>query len=322
MMTASSSSTELPTALPDDVIDLAVASGRCRRFGDPALLPHTLRGGRQARQLTGHDRRPGGRSRDFRAILAVERPADGIVGEEHGTTNGDADWLWVIDPIDGTKSFITGRPTFGTLVALLYRGRPVLGVIDQPIVGDRWVGAIGRQTILNGQPAHVRACPALDRATVNTTSPDLFGPDDYAAFRRVATGVKLTMYGGDCYAYGLLAAGFVDLVIEAGLKLYDYAALVPVVEGAGGVMTDWSGAPLGSRSDGRVVAAEMPPPTPKRSPVWVRLNSVDSLIFVSLSLPFSRRHLVRSFSCSRLERRAPLPRPRALRPGNVRHADP
>ena len=89
----------------------------------------------------------------IRAILAVERPADGIVGEEHGTTNGDADWLWVIDPIDGTKSFITGRPTFGTLVALLYRGRPVLGVIDQPIVGDRWVGAIGRQTILNGQPA-------------------------------------------------------------------------------------------------------------------------------------------------------------------------
>jgi histidinol phosphatase-like enzyme (inositol monophosphatase family) len=254
MMTASSSSTELPTALPDDVIDLAVrladaAGSVIRRY---YRTPFAVDDKSDNSPVTIADREA---EAAIRAILAAERPADGIVGEEHGTTNGDADWLWVIDPIDGTKSFITGRPTFGTLVALLYRGRPVLGVIDQPIVGDRWVGAIGRQTILNGQPAFVRACPALGRATVNTTSPDLFGPDDYAAFRRVATNVKLTMYGGDCYAYGLLAAGFVDLVIEAGLKLYDYAALVPVVEGAGGIMTDWSGAPLGSRSDGRVVAA-------------------------------------------------------------------
>ncbi|QQP90026.1 histidinol-phosphatase [Skermanella sp. TT6] len=191
----------------------------------------------------------------IRSILAAERPDDGIVGEEHGTTNPDAEWLWVIDPIDGTKSFITGRPTFGTLVALLHRGVPVLGVIDQPIVGDRWIGVEGRPTTLNGKAARVRACPTLGRATLNTTSPDLFGQHDFTAFRRVADEVKLTMYGGDCYAYGLLAAGFVDLVIEAGLKLYDFAALVPVVQGAGGIMTDWTGAPLGPGSDGRVLAA-------------------------------------------------------------------
>jgi len=191
----------------------------------------------------------------IRAILTIERPEDGIVGEEHGTTNADADWLWVIDPIDGTKSFITGRPIFGTLIALLHRGRPVLGIIDQPIVGDRWIGAAGHRTTLNGAPAQVRACPSLASATINTTSPDLFGAQDFAAFRRVADGVKLTMYGGDCYAYGLLAAGFVDLVVEAGLKLYDYAALVPVIEGAGGIMTDWEGRPLGRGSDGRVIAA-------------------------------------------------------------------
>jgi histidinol phosphatase-like enzyme (inositol monophosphatase family) len=259
-MTASSPSTE-PSAdlsdsaiLPDGVTDLAArladaAGSVIRRY---YRTPFAVDDKPDSSPVTIADREA---EAAIRAILAAERPDDGIVGEEHGTTNGDADWLWVIDPIDGTKSFITGRPTFGTLVALLYRGRPVLGVIDQPITGDRWVGAVGQPTTLNGKPAHVRACPSLGRATLNTTSPDLFGADDYAAFRRVATAVKLPMYGGDCYAYGLLAAGFVDLVIEAGLKLYDYAALVPVVEGAGGVMTDWSGAPLGRGSDGRVVAA-------------------------------------------------------------------
>lgn len=191
----------------------------------------------------------------IRAVLAEEQPGHGIIGEEHGATNAGAEYVWVIDPIDGTKSFITGRPMFGTLVALLHRGRPILGVIDQPIIGDRWVGAAGWPTTLNGQPARIRPCAHLAQATINTTSPDLFSADQYAAFRRVATKVKLTMYGGDCYAYGLLAAGFVDLVIEAGLKLYDYAALVPVIEGAGGIMTDWTGAALGAGSDGRVIAA-------------------------------------------------------------------
>jgi inositol-phosphate phosphatase/L-galactose 1-phosphate phosphatase/histidinol-phosphatase len=243
--------------LPDDLVTLAahladVAGGVVRRY---YRTPFAVDDKADNSPVTIADREA---EAAIREVLTVLRPGDGIVGEEHGTTNGDADWLWVIDPIDGTKSFITGRPIFGTLIALLYQGVPVLGVIDQPIVGDRWIGAAGRQTTLNGAPAQVRTCPELRSATLNTTSPDLFGADDFAAFRRVADSVKLTMYGGDCYAYGLLAAGFVDLVVEAGLKLYDFAALVPVIQGAGGIMTDWEGRPLVRGSDGRVIAAGDP----------------------------------------------------------------
>ncbi|MGQ9366725.1 histidinol-phosphatase [Azospirillum sp. ST 5-10] len=197
--------------------------------------------------------------RIIRAILEAQRPDDGIVGEEHGSRNTGAEYVWVIDPIDGTKSFIVGRPIFGTLIALLRNGVPVLGIIDQPIVGDRWLGVAGRPTTLNGQPAKVRPCPGgLAAAVLGTTGPDLFPGDTLDAFRRAATAAKATVYGGDCYTYGLLAAGYYDLVVEAGLKLYDFAALVPVVTGAGGLMTDWEGRPLDQRSDGRVIAAGDP----------------------------------------------------------------
>ncbi len=191
----------------------------------------------------------------IRTIITAQRPNDGIIGEEHGPKNADAEYVWVIDPIDGTKAFITGRPTFGTLVALLHKGRPILGVIDQPVIGDRWIGAAGRATSLNGSPAKVRACAALASAVLGTTTPDMFQGTDTDAFRRVAAAAKLTVYGGDCYAYGLLSSGFQDLAVEADLKLYDYAALAPVVTGAGGIMTDWQGRPLDRNSDGRVVAA-------------------------------------------------------------------
>ncbi len=192
----------------------------------------------------------------IRAIIDAERPEDGIYGEEYGTRNLDAEWVWVIDPIDGTKSFITGRPIFGTLIALLHRGSPVLGVIDQPIVNDRWIGVMGRPTLHNGQPARVRACPpGLSGAILGTTSPDLFPGTTAAGFARIKAGVKTTVYGGDCYTYGLLASGYYDLVVEAGLKLYDFAALAPVVLGAGGIMTDWNGKPLDASSDGCVIAA-------------------------------------------------------------------
>jgi inositol-phosphate phosphatase / L-galactose 1-phosphate phosphatase / histidinol-phosphatase len=194
--------------------------------------------------------------RAIRLILGQERPQDGVVGEEFGVERPDAEWVWVIDPIDGTKSFIAGRPIFGTLVALLRHGEPVLGIIDQPIINDRWVGVAGRGTTHNGAPARVRACAGgLAAATLATTSPDLFPPDDRPRFRRAADAAKIPMYGGDCYNYGLLASGYVDLVIESGLKLYDFAALVPVVIGAGGVMTDWRGAPLNRHSAGDVIAA-------------------------------------------------------------------
>jgi len=194
--------------------------------------------------------------RIIRTIIEAQRPEDGIYGEEFGTKNLEAEWVWVIDPIDGTKSFITGRPIFGTLIALLHRGTPVLGIIDQPIINDRWVGVVGRPTTHNGQPARVRACAGgLAASTLGTTSPDLFPGADIDAFRRVAGQAKVSVYGGDCYTYGLLASGYYDLVVESGLKLYDFAALVPVVTGAGGLMTDWNGNPLDANSDGRVIAA-------------------------------------------------------------------
>ena len=194
----------------------------------------------------------------MRAILEAERPNDGIIGEEYGRVRDDARYVWVLDPIDGTRAFIAGRPLFGTLVALLDDGRPVLGVIDQPIIGDRWVGVEHRPTLLNGQPARTRACAELAAARLATTSPQAFADDVFPMFERLRTQCRDTLYGGDCHNYGLLASGHLDLVVEAGLQLYDFAALVPVIEGAGGRMADWNGRPLDRNSDGRVIAAGDP----------------------------------------------------------------
>ena len=194
----------------------------------------------------------------MRAIIEAERPDHGIIGEEFGRAREDARYVWVLDPIDGTRAFISGRPLFGTLIALLEDGKPVLGVIDQPIIGDRWVGAEQRPTLFNGDPARTRGCTGLGAARIGTTSPQAFDADSFARFERLRPHACDTLYGGDCHNYGLVASGHLDLVIEAGLQLYDFAALVPVVEGAGGRMTDWQGRPLGRHSDGRVIAAGDP----------------------------------------------------------------
>jgi inositol-phosphate phosphatase / L-galactose 1-phosphate phosphatase / histidinol-phosphatase len=191
----------------------------------------------------------------MRRLIEIAFPQHGIFGEEFGKQNADADYVWVLDPIDGTKSFITGVPTFGTLISLAYRGQPVLGIIDQPIARERWVGAIGRKSTFNGKTIKTRACGTLAEATLSTTSPDLFRKAELAAFERLRRRVKLTRYGNDCYAYALVASGFIDLVVEADLKPYDFCALVPVIEGAGGSLTDWRGHALDFGSDGRVVAS-------------------------------------------------------------------
>lgn len=190
----------------------------------------------------------------LRQIIERRHPDHGIVGEEQGATRDDAEYVWVLDPIDGTKSFISGVPLFGTLIALAHRGTPILGVIDQPILRERWVGARGHKTTLNGAPVRTRACPALEAATLFATSPDLFRGAAAAGFERLEAAVKLARFGADCYAYGLLAAGFIDLVVEASLKVHDYMAAVPVIAGAGGIVTDWEGRPLGLGSGSRVVA--------------------------------------------------------------------
>ena len=192
----------------------------------------------------------------MRELIAAAYPAHGILGEEHGPERADAEFVWVLDPIDGTKSFITGRPLFGTLIALAHRGRPVLGMIDQSILRERWVGTAGAASAWNGRPIRVRDCPRLEDAVLFVTTPTMFqtGPE-VEAFDRVQRQVRLPMYGGDCYAYGLLAMGFADLIVEASLQPYDFMALVPVIEGAGGRLTDWQGGTLALGSAGQVLAA-------------------------------------------------------------------
>ncbi|SOB78958.1 histidinol-phosphatase, inositol monophosphatase family [Sphingomonas guangdongensis] len=191
----------------------------------------------------------------MRRLLAAERPRDGVHGEEEGTSEGTSGRQWVLDPIDGTRAFIAGRPIFGTLIALMDGGFPVLGIIDQPILRERWVGMAGRATELNGQPARTRACRELKDALLATTSPALFADDELHAFEHLDAAVRSTVLGGDCYNYACLASGHLDVVVESGLKLHDFAALVPVVEGAGGVMCDWAGDPLHAGSVGQVIAA-------------------------------------------------------------------
>jgi len=195
----------------------------------------------------------------MRRILAAERPAHGVVGEEHGAERADAEFVWVLDPVDGTKRFISGHVQFGTLIALLRRGRPILGLIEMPAMDERWLGVAGRPTLHSDRTgrreARVRSCPDIGDAILFATSPHMFEDGDAAAYERVRRAVRQPTYGGECYAYGLLASGFVDLVVEADMDPYDYLALVPVIEGAGGLITDWQGAPLGLSSDGRILAA-------------------------------------------------------------------
>ena len=194
----------------------------------------------------------------IRSILAGERPMDGIFGEEYKTSNLDAEFIWVIDPIDGTKSFITGRPIFGTLIALVQKNEPILGLIDQPINKERWLSARGEGATFNGEVIRVRACPTLTDAVIGTTSPELFNTTGQNQWREVAARAKHVIYGGDCYTYAQLATGFVDVVMESGLKPYDFCAIAVLVEEAGGVVTDWHGNPVTLKSDGSILACGDP----------------------------------------------------------------
>lgn len=196
--------------------------------------------------------------RHLRELIARRFPAHGIIGEEFGSSGPGRRYVWVIDPIDGTGSFIVGMPTFGTLLALLDDGRPVLGLIDMPMLAERWTGATGVPTALNGRTVGTRAVATLDAARLMTTSPDSFSTATAPALEALKSRAAITRYGGDCYAYGLLAAGHCDIVIETGLQPYDYLPLVAVVEGAGGVISDWAGRALGLNSDGCVLACATP----------------------------------------------------------------
>mmetsp|Transcript_88282 Transcript_88282/g.189541 ORF Transcript_88282/g.189541 Transcript_88282/m.189541 type:complete len:646 (+) Transcript_88282:46-1983(+) len=197
----------------------------------------------------------------MRKLIEEQYPQHGISGEEFGGVRLDAEFCWVLDPIDGTKSFITGKPLFGTLIGLCHHGRPVIGVIDQCVLKERWVGIVGHGTTLNGEPVRSHGVTSLSDAMLYATTPHMFAPGFEAErFAAVRDSVKRPLYGSDCYAYALVASGFgADLVVEADLGLYDYAAVVPVLLGAGGFMTDWAGKALTmhnhAASHGRVVAA-------------------------------------------------------------------
>ena len=196
----------------------------------------------------------------MRAALSQRFPEHGILGEEFGLDRPDARYRWVLDPIDGTRAFITGRPTFGTLIALLDGPTPILGLIDQPITGERWIGIQGEPTRFIGRYGHPRCrpCPSMAHAELSCTAPEIFSAAQSDRFDRLAGAARRTSWGGDCYAYGLLALGGIDVIAEAGLKLWDWAALLPIIEGAGGRLTDWHGRALHPDSPGDVLAVGDP----------------------------------------------------------------
>jgi inositol-phosphate phosphatase / L-galactose 1-phosphate phosphatase / histidinol-phosphatase len=195
---------------------------------------------------------------ELRRLISARFPEHGVLGEETGSTPGDR-YTWYLDPIDGTKSFISGMPLFGTLIALADEKNEavIAGMIDMPAMAERWYGT-PRGTTFNDVRAKVSRAVNLEDAQIYTSSPDFFSPEDWTRYDALSRKAMFRRFGGDCYQYGLLASGHCDLVVESSLKSFDFMALVPVIQGAGGVICDWEGQPLTRDSDGRVIAAASP----------------------------------------------------------------
>jgi myo-inositol-1(or 4)-monophosphatase len=233
---------------------LADAAGAAIRPYFRRRLAVTNKGGREFDPVTEADRKA---EEAIRALIKAERPSDGILGEEFGEEPGTSGRTWVIDPIDGTRGFITGTRQWGTLIALNEAGAPLLGILDQPVTAERFVGTAAGSFLSTpdgSEKLAVRACARLEEAMLASTHPwSHFDAGEQARFRRLSDAARLTRFGMDCYAYGLLALGFVDLVVEARLKPWDIQALIPIIEGAGGIVSDWQGRPC--PQGGRVIAA-------------------------------------------------------------------
>lgn len=182
----------------------------------------------------------------MRARIAAAFPGDAVIGEEHPETKGEGRFGWLLDPIDGTRGYVAGLPLWTTLIAITFDGAPVFGMIDQPWIGETWWGD-GKRAFLRDRSGtrllRTRPCPSLGEAVVSATDPAMFDAAEWGAFRQVSAAARLTRYGGDAYAYALLASGHIDVVAEAGLKPWDLAALIPIIEGAGGLVCDWRGQP-------------------------------------------------------------------------------
>jgi histidinol phosphatase-like enzyme (inositol monophosphatase family) len=191
----------------------------------------------------------------LREAILQRFPGHGVWGEEFGRTKPDAEFQWVIDPIDGTAQFIAGIPVHATLIALAHGGIPIIGVMDFPATGERWTGCAGRPTLYNGSPCRVRGCAGLGEAVMSTSSPDFYGEAERPVLAAMQRQTRWRIYGGAAMSYARLASGRTDLACDMGFQVYDYAAMRPVIEGAGGVITDWEGRPLTLASGNRLVAA-------------------------------------------------------------------
>ncbi|WP_248310459.1 inositol monophosphatase family protein [Bosea sp. 117] len=194
----------------------------------------------------------------LRAAIAAEYPDHGILGEEFEPSNLDNEWVWVLDPIDGTKQFIAGIPLYGTLIALARNGFPVLGIIDHPATGERWSAAEGTPALCNGRAVTTRARRSLPGSLMFTTSPEPFDDDERRAVSALRSEAAWCVYGAGCYGYARLASGQLDIGVEAGHDPFDYCALAPIIRAAGGVISDWEGRPLGLTSGQRFVASATP----------------------------------------------------------------
>lgn len=233
----------------------AAAGATLPRFRT-ALAVDDKTGGAGFDPVTEADR---GAERAMRALIEAEFPDHGIKGEEYGEKPSRSGFTWVLDPVDGTRAFIAGLPTWGTLIALNHEGRPVLGLVSQPYIGETFLGISHggvRRATLDGKPIRTRPCAGLGEAILSTTGTAWFSPDERAAYEAVERRTRLVRYGFDCYAYAVLAAGFIDIVVEAGLQTHDVQALIPLIEGAGGRITTWQGED--ATPGGRILAAGDP----------------------------------------------------------------
>lgn len=190
----------------------------------------------------------------MREFILKHHSDHGIMGEEYGNTNAERELVWTIDPIDGTLPFLAGFPVFGTLLSLMQNGKPILGVIDMPMTRERWIGRQGEATLRNGEAVHTRTCSRLGDAVMSTSNPDFYSKQDRPYLDHLRQETKLNVYGGSCMAYAQIATGRIDIGFDVGFDIHDYLALVPVIEGAGGIITDWQGNALTKTSGDKLVA--------------------------------------------------------------------